>query len=236
LNYVGGKWVKQQIAKTDYLISSFGEDEAGEIYMLDYAGGKLLHMVEATIQTRRFRSQPNYDGWVLESGELTNVGGTRNDTGKRLKVGDDDADRQYRTILSFGTAAIPDNAVITKVTLKVRMASVTGTDPMTTHNSLVVDIKKKYFYTLPLLQVQDFQAVPGKYKVGKFPTTPYSGWYQAVLYKGAFSYINKTGRTQLRLRFLMDDNDNNVADILKLYSGNAVKADRPQLIVRYQVP
>jgi glucose/arabinose dehydrogenase len=236
LNYVGGKWVKQQIAKTDYLISSFGEDEAGEIYMLDYAGGKLLHMVEATIQTRRFRSQPKYDGWVLESGEFSGTGGKKNDLGKILKVGDNISDKQFRTLLSFGTAHLPDNAVITKVTLKVKMASVTGTDPMTTHNSLVVDIKKKYFYTLPLLQVQDFQAVPGKYKVGKFPTTPYSGWYQAVLYKGAFSYINKTGRTQLRLRFLLDDNDDNSADILKLFSGNALKANRPKLIVKYYVP
>ena len=126
--------------------------------------------------------------------------------------------------------------MITKAVLKVKKAGVVGTDPMNTHNSLVVDIKKKYFYTLPLLQVQDFQAVPGKYKVGKFPTTPYSGWYQAVLYKGAFSYINKTGRTQLRLRFLLDDNDDNSADILKLFSGNAIKAYRPQLIVEYYLP
>jgi len=237
LNYVSGKWVSQLIANTDFRISSFGEDEAGEIYMLDYAGGKLLHMVQATIQTRIFRSQPEYDGWVLESGQFTNMGGMKNDLGTRLLVGDNIDNKQFRAILSFGTAGIPDNAVITKVILKVKEQGVVGTNPMNTHNGLAVDIKKYKFYTLPALQINDFQAKPDKYKVGVFPKTLFSGkWYRAVLYKGSHGYINKKGRTQLRLRFLLDDNDNNIADILKLYSGNAILANRPQLIVRYYVP
>jgi hypothetical protein len=57
-----------------------------------------------------------------------------------------------------------------------------------------------------------------------------------VLYKGARPYINVKGRTQLRLRFLLDDDDDHIADILKLYSGNAAKAKRPKLIVKYYVP
>ena len=182
------------------------------------------------------QSQAKYDGWVLESGEFSGKGGTKNNLDQVLRVGDNAQDKQHRVILSFYTGAIPDNAVITKVILKVKKAGVVGTDPMNTHNSLVVDIKKGKFYTLPALQMQDFQAVPDKYNVGKFPTTLYSGWYRSVLYTGAYPYINVKGRTQLRLRFLLDDNDNNFADILKLYSGNAVLADRPKLIVRYYVP
>jgi hypothetical protein len=183
-----------------------------------------------------FQSQAKYDGWVLESSEFSRKGGTKNNLDQVLQVGDNAQDKQHRVILSFYTGAIPDNAVITKVILKVKKAGVVGTDPMNTHKSLVVDIKKGKFYTLPALQINDFQTKANKYEIGKFSKKLFSGWYKAVLNSVTFPYINKTGRTQLRLRFLMDDNDNNVADILKLYSGNAVKADRPQLIVRYQVP
>jgi hypothetical protein len=42
--------------------------------------------------------------------------------------------------------------------------------------------------------------------------------------------------TQIRLRFKLDDNNNNVANFLSLYSGNAGAANRPQLIVEYYVP
>jgi hypothetical protein len=126
--------------------------------------------------------------------------------------------------------------VITKVVIKVKKAGVAGTNPIKTHNSLVVDIRKGKFYTLPALQIKDFQAKAAKFKVGKFSKMLFSGWYKVVLYKGAYANINKKGRTQLRLRFILDDNDDNSADILKLYSGNAVLANRPKLIVKYYIP
>jgi len=192
---------------------------------------------EYTINKRlQAYSQPRFDGWMLESGEFSGKGGTKNKLGKFLRVGDDSSDKQFRSILSFDTAAIPDNAVITNVILQVKKAGVIGTNPMDTHNRLVVDISKGIFYTLPALQVNDFQAKPGKYRVGKFPKKLYSGWHKADLHTGALPYINKTGHTQLRLRFTLDDNDDNGADILRLYSGNADQANRPQLIIDYYTP
>jgi len=199
-------------------------------------GGELWRKLGPLTYTLRLKSQPKYDGWVLESGEFTGVGGTKNNLGTVLQVGDNAQNKQYRDILSFGTAAIPDNAVITKVTLWVKKAGVTGTNPMKTHNGLVVDIKMNKFYTLPALQINDFQAKPDMLKVGKFPNKLYSGWYRSVLNSAAFPYVNVKGRTQLRLRFLLDDNNDNNADILRLFSGNAVLADRPKLIIQYYVP
>jgi M6 family metalloprotease-like protein len=210
------------------------QDIAGNSLSGGFTSGE-VYTVEKTY-TLKLKSQPKYDGWVLESGETTGVGGTKNHLGKILQLGDDTTDKQYRAILSFGTAKLPDNAVITKVILKVRKAAVVGTNPINTHNALVIDIKKAKFYTLPALQINDFQAKANKLKAGKFAKRLYSGWYRSVLYSGAFPYINKTGRTQFRLRFLLDDNDDNSADILKLYSGNALLSDRPQLIVQYYVP
>jgi len=185
---------------------------------------------------KTFKSTDAQDGWVLESTENSNKGGSKNSQGKVLYIGDNADNKQYRVILSFNTANIPDTAVITRVVLQIKKAGVIGVNPMTTHNGLAVDIKKNKFYTLPALQINDFQAKPGKYKIGKFPKTPYAGWYKAVLYKGSHLYINKKGLTQFRLRFNQDDDNDNVADILKLYSGNAILANRPKLIMGYYVP
>jgi hypothetical protein len=73
--------------------------------------------------------------------------------------------------------------------------------------------------------------------VGSIPKTPVSGWYTKTWTSGIFTCINKTGVTQLRLRFSKDDNDDMSADYLMFYSGNATTASyRPQLIVEYYVP
>jgi len=42
--------------------------------------------------------------------------------------------------------------------------------------------------------------------------------------------------TQFLLRFSKDDNNDLGADFLKIYSGNAAEAYRPQLIVEYYNP
>jgi hypothetical protein len=44
------------------------------------------------------------------------------------------------------------------------------------------------------------------------------------------------GLTQIRLRFKLDDNNNALANYLSLYSGNALAANRPQLVITYYVP
>jgi hypothetical protein len=42
----GPAWVNAEVMDTDLNISAFGEDEAGEIYLLDYIGGALYQIVE----------------------------------------------------------------------------------------------------------------------------------------------------------------------------------------------
>ncbi len=43
-----GNWVVQEFQDTDHGISSFGEDEAGNIYLTDYFNGKLFQLIEST--------------------------------------------------------------------------------------------------------------------------------------------------------------------------------------------
>ena len=98
----------------------------------DNSSGTLLWVIDvpALYDTAVFRSTGTDDGWILESTETSNMGGTMNVTATTFRLGDDAAKKQYRGILSFGTGAgLPDTAVITKVTLKVRKSGVTGGGP-----------------------------------------------------------------------------------------------------------
>lgn len=191
---------------------------------------------EVEDSTLTFKSAGKQDGWILEKAENSGKGGTKNALGKVLYVGDDALNRQYRVILSFNTTGIPDNAVITKVILRLKKAGVVGKVPFKKYRGLRVDIKKPRFGTKAALQPSDFQAKASKLLVGKFPARLSSGWYVSTLNSTAYSYINLTGLTQFRVRFYKDDNNDFGADYLKLYSGNATLASRPTLIVKYYIP
>ncbi|MBI5933761.1 MAG: DNRLRE domain-containing protein [Chloroflexi bacterium] len=184
-----------------------------------------------------FRSAKAHDGWALESGENTNAGGTLNSSAATFFVGDNAQDKQYRSVLSFDTSSIPDNAVIISVRLKIRRQGLTGTDPFTTHGALVVDIRSGAFGNNNSLQAGDFQAAASKNAIGTIPNSPVNNWYSKTWTSGIFAYINKSGVTQFRLRFQTDDNNDNAADYLKFFSGDtATLAARPQLEIKYYVP
>jgi hypothetical protein len=190
-----------------------------------------------------FASVGQHDGWILESSENSSVGGTMSSTASILSIGDNSANKQYRALLSFATGApLPDTAVITKVTLKLKQASVVpaGTNPIALLQGFYVDIRRGFFGTAAGLQLTDFQAT-GDQTVGPFKPALSTGWYMLSLNSTTFAYINKlatnSGLTQIRLRFKLDDNNNAVANILNIISGNnATPANRPTLLIEYYVP
>jgi hypothetical protein len=190
--------------------------------------------------SKKFLSAATYDGYVLESTQTSEVGGSCSSTMTFLLLGDSAAKQQYRTILSFNTGALlPDDAVITKVTLKVMKEIVLGGgNPVTMFQGFMVDVRKGYFHTASYLHINDFQATANK-TVGPLMTPVSGGWYSFNLIT-ARNYINKlatySGLTQIRLRFKLGDNADAVANNLKLYSGNSAAAMRPQLIIEYYVP
>ena len=183
------------------------------------------------------RSAAAQDGWVLESGESNSTGGTLNRTATTFNVGDDAADRQYRGFLSFDTSALPDNAVIVRVTLKVRKQAQVGPNAFSTHGNLLVDIRKGSFSNDSVLQIGDFQASAHRNAAAVIPNNPVSAWYSVNFPSSVFGFVNKSGLTQLRLRFQKDDNDDGGADYVKFFSGDSTTASyKPQLIVEYYVP
>jgi hypothetical protein len=185
---------------------------------------------------KAFRSVGANDGWVLESTETSGVGGTLNATATTFRLGDDAADKQYRSILHFDTSSLPDTAVITSVELSINYHSVVGSEPT---SDLLVDIRKPRFGTSADLEIGDFQAAASKSAAASFMTVTMDEngtWFLAYLASNDYQYVNLTGTTQFRLRYAVDDNNNNSADYCAFYSGNAAFAHRPQLVIYYYVP
>ncbi len=182
-------------------------------------------------QTAALSSIAANDGWVLESGEKTNKGGTKNSTASTFSIGDNANNKQYLGILHFDTS-LPAGAVVTSATLNIKKMGQAGNiNLFTKFGGLFIDTKKPGFGT-PTLSIGDFQAA-GIQNIAKFNNTPVNGWYNATI---GSAYINTTGATQFRLRFKLDDNNNFLANYIKFYSGSAIAARRPQLNIQYYVP
>jgi hypothetical protein len=182
-----------------------------------------------------FTSRPLYDGWVLESSETSGKGSSLS-TADFLMVGDDAADRQYRSILAFSTGGIPDGAVITSAVIKIKQYTIVGTNPFTTHGNILVDARKGAFSGNLSLEAHDFEALATKDTATLIRNLPVNGWYKGTLPAASLTLVNKAGPTEFRLRFKLDDNNDNGADLIKFFSGNSILANKPVLVVTYYIP
>lgn len=181
-----------------------------------------------------FKSADRLIGWVIESTETSEIGGSSNTGSAVFLLGDDAWNRQILSILSFNTSALPDNAVIVKATLKIKFHKLIGTNPFLTHGELKADIQSPFFGTTAGLVPSDFEAVAGQLAVGTFNPTPLDNWYAANIDSAAYPFVNLTSLTQIRLRFLAGDNDDLGADFMKFYSGGVTTA--PELSITYYLP
>jgi hypothetical protein len=226
-----------------WLFDSWSGDASGSANptTLTMDGNKTLTAnyiaITSTAQTLLATSTGAYDGWVLESGETSSTGGTKNTAATTFRIGDDSNNRQYRAILSFDTT-LPPGAVISQLQLQILQAGKpAGANPFLKLGSLLVDVKSGQFGKKLALELGDFRTPPtGK---GSFviANAPLGGWYTGTLGSQADGLINKLGVTQLRLRFAKDDNNNRLNNYLKFYAGNfADPTFRPVLIITYTLP
>jgi hypothetical protein len=172
------------------------------------------------------------DGWLLESTDVSNKGSKADVSSTTLIVGDSKKNQEYRSILHFDTASLPDNAVITKVTLSLKKQSLKG--DVKSLGNILVDLKQKNFGTNASLTITDFEATAGKNSVATLNASGSN--YTGILSRTGIANIRKNLATQFKLHFTEDDNNDKGDDYLKFYSGNASAASRPKLIVEYYLP
>jgi len=194
--------------------------------------------VGSTPVTVTFNSVASQDGRIWENGETGNVGGGGNSTDNTtaaLRVGDTDADEQYKSIVSFDTSSIPDTATITSATLRLVRGTSLGTNPFTTHGSCVVDIVTGGFGGSTAFAITDWQAAATATSVATMSNPTANGSASTgTLNAAGLTAVNKTGTTQLRLTFTLDDNDDLGFDYIGFFAGeNTTTSNKPQLTVTY---
>jgi len=197
-------------------------------------------VVNAAPATTTFTSVAAQDGWVLESTETSNAGGSIDATAtttSALRLGDDNKDKQYKSVVSFDTSSIPDGATIVSATLRLRRGTVSGTSPFTTHGTCWADVQSGTgFSGSTALQTGDFQAAATAVQAASLSNAANNlDWSTGSLNAAGLAAINKIGTTQLRVYFNLDDNNDGGNDYIGYYSGdNGTAANRPQLVVTYQ--
>lgn len=191
----------------------------------------------ANQQIASFTSIAAEDGYILESSETSNKGGSATSTGSTVRAGDDAADKQWRSILSFDTSTLPDNATIVSVEVRLQRSGVTGTSPFDTHGALWVDVKTGAYGNNNALAKSDFEAASTSTQVTSLSNPLANGdWASGFFNSAGLSGVNKVGRTQLKIRFNQDDNDDLSSDYMGFNAGEAATASRPVLIITYTVP
>jgi hypothetical protein len=220
-------------------------NRAAILYLLEHAAcpyaviGKQAEYCGVSPTVVTFTSIAAQDGWVLESKETSSLGGTiaaAANTTSALRVGDDNKDRQYKSVVSFDTSSIPDDATIVSATLRLRRGTSSGTNPFTTHGTCQADVQTGGFSRSPTLQKGDFQAAATAVQAASLSNAAANGaWSEGSLNAAGLAAINKTGTTQLRIYFDLDDNDDAGNDYIGYYSGDIkTTANRPQLVLTYQ--
>ena len=165
-------------------------------------------------------SEDGYVGYLLAWGYGTSV----------QKLGDSGmyGSDTYRTILSFDTSDLPDSATIISAKLRIYRKSLTGTV-----NSISADIIKGYFGTSSALAQADYSAsIPSGSGAANMVTfsapSADNGYVEVELPASAFNYVNKTGKTQFRLKASTPVDF--ASDLLEIYGGED-GSYAPQLII-----
>jgi hypothetical protein len=121
------------------------------------------------------------------------------------------------------------------VTLRLQRGTISGTNPFETHGILLVDIKNGAFHNDPTLETADFQSPATAVGVATLSNAAFNNaWSEGAIDANGLAAISKTGRTQFRLYFGLDDNNDRDEDSLGYYAGKyGTVSSRPQLVVTY---
>jgi len=178
------------------------------------------------------------DGYIYESSETSGTGGDYSATGNiewALRAGDASDDRQVLSILSFDTSSLPDDANVTAAEIGLIRGALAGTSPFGTHGNLVADIRNGVFNGNVALEAADFQASATSSAVATFGEPQSQGaTATGTLNATGRSNINRTGKTQFRVRFTTDDNDDGGADYMCFHAADdATASNRPKIVITY---
>ena len=169
-------------------------------------------------------AEGNNDGYVDVITGTTNGNGIRvGDIGGSISDG---VSNDYRGIISFNTASIPDDATVDGISFYM-MRSGANDNPFN-HNDRnpVLDIKSGHFGTSAALEVVDGTDVADAVDIGCFHGKADQNKYaiRIDVDNSALQHINLTGQTQFRFYFDLADWS---TEYINFYDGDGVAARLP---------
>ena len=153
-----------------------------------------------------------------------------------FNVGDDKLDVQYKSVLSFDTSAIPQNALVTSAQLIMTRKKVLGASPFTVLNRCQVDVLDSGATALAL-QKTDFQRSATCRSAAQMsnPSQNESSSNGSFNEAGLKS-INKGGVTQLRVYFSKPTNNDKTQNLMVFWGDSGLDEQRPKLLITYMLP
>jgi poly(hydroxyalkanoate) depolymerase family esterase len=194
-------WNSASVANGGHALMARAYDAAGNVGTDNDTSVTVSNTGGTNPVTVTFNSISAEDGYVKANadGSLPAVG-----TMLSLAVGRGTDGKQNRTFLSFDTSSLPDTATVVRAYVRVTWSSGSG-DPWSNPagNTLLVDVKNGTFGAAGT-ETTDYAAAPtasGVASIAKFTT----GTKNSTDFSSAgLSAINRTGRTQLKLRFSLN--------------------------------
>lgn len=159
--------------------------------------------------TVTFSNEDANDGYVKAgSGGTTPAVGTL-ESSLGLAIGRGTDSKFNRTLLSFDTSSLPDGATVTSATLTVAYRSASG-DPWSNpaSNSLVIDAHTGCLGACTI-ETSDWAATTTSSGVAQLLSFAGGNQTSNLFAASGLAAINKTGRTQLRLRFASNQTSTN---------------------------
>ncbi|WP_375770963.1 PHB depolymerase family esterase [Archangium gephyra] len=194
-------WSSTSVANGSHALSAKAFDAAGNSATDADTSVTVSNSGTSTPVTVSFTSVAADDGYIKANadGSLPALGTL---TGLALGRGTDA--KLNRSFLSFDTSGLPDGATITRAYLTVGYSSGSG-DPWASPagNTLVIDVKTGTF-NAAATETADWGAAANASAVASIPRFTLGTTNSADFGSAGLGAINKTGKTQLRLRFTQD--------------------------------
>ncbi|MEJ2788271.1 MULTISPECIES: PHB depolymerase family esterase [unclassified Pseudoxanthomonas] len=148
-----------------------------------------------------FNNEDANDGYVKASATGSGAAVGTLEAYYGLAIGRGTDGNHNRAVLSFDTSSLPDNAVVTSAALTVAYRSASG-DPWSNPagNTLVVDVRSGCLGACTI-EAADWAATTTTTNSAQVPSFSGGNQTSTVFDTSGRAAINRTGRTQLRLRF-----------------------------------
>jgi poly(hydroxyalkanoate) depolymerase family esterase len=191
-------WDTTAYADASHSLKAVAYDAAGNIATDDDTSVTVDNSGSGSGSNTTFDNSAANDGYVKCYSDGTSCS-AKDDYYGALAIGKGSDGKNNKTILSFDTSGIPDTATITKAYVTITFSSDYG-DPWS-YGTLTVDVKAGNFGSSAGIDISDWADTADASSVASISKFTSGTQNSSDFNSAGLSALNKTGTTQVRLRF-----------------------------------